>query len=226
MRVLKLKLILLFVTVIFILCLPLQSSAESRRQSFSFSLFGEILSNTALGTLRPLPITADVPEIEKRLENKGISFGLSLGYLILNRVEIQGRLTFGRSEIIDDVGIGLAGIPLGKTKVSDAKNFSYSGNIFYYLLLKTISPFLSAGVGGVTLNTSELGSSTKLFFDFGTGMRFKVTEHLAVFLELKDYLSFFNYPEDFDVFFVAIYDPEFSKSQHRLGALFRLSFTL
>jgi hypothetical protein len=36
-------------------------------------------------------------------------------------------------------------------------------------------------------------------------------------VEFKDYLSFFDYPKDFDVAYVAIYTPDFKKSQHRLG---------
>jgi hypothetical protein len=226
MKEMKRKNTILFSVFVLLFCLVVPSSAQPRPQSFSLILSGGMLSGMTFGKLNPLPNTADVPEITVLLENKGLSFGLSLGYLITDRLEIQAELSCGRSEIVDDVGIGLAGIPLGKTKISDAKNFTYSGNIFYYFLLKRMSLFLTAGVGAVTLKTSELGSSTKLYLDFGAGMRLSLSKHVSAFLDLKDHLSFFNYPRDFDVFFVAIYDPEFSKNQQRLGIRFSLSYTI
>ena len=222
----KRKVTILFSAFVLLFCFVVPSSAQSRSQSFSLILSGGVLSDMTFGKLNPLPNTADVPEISVLLENKCPSFGLSLGYLITERIEFQGTITYGRSEIFDDVGIGFAGIPLGKAKISDAKNFTYSGNILYYFLLRRISLFLTGGVGAVTLKTSELGSSTKLFLDFGAGMRLSLTKHVSAFLDLKDHLSFFNYPRDFDVFFVAIYDPEFSKNQHRLGIRFSLSYSI
>ena len=109
--------------------------AQSRRRPFSLSLSGGYLSHTTLGKFHPLPNTADVPEIIVSLENIGASFGLSLGYEINDRFELQGTFTYGRSEIVNDAGIGLAGIPLGKTKVSNVDNFAYSGNILFHFPL-------------------------------------------------------------------------------------------
>lgn len=226
MREMKRKNTILFSAFVLLFCCVIPSSAQSASQSFSLILSGGLLSDMTFGKLNPLPNTADVPEITVLLENRCPSFGLSLGYLITERIEFQGTVTYGRSEIIDDVGIGLAGIPLGKIKISDVKNITCGGNLLYYFFLRRISLFLTGGVGAVTLMTSELGSSTKLFLDFGAGIRLNLTKHVSAFLDLKDHLSFFNYPRDFDVFFVAIYDPEFSKSQHRPGICLSLAYTI
>jgi hypothetical protein len=177
------------------------------------------------GMLNPLPSTADVPEIIVSLENKGVSLGLALGYSIKGRIEIQGSFHYNRSEIIKEVGIGFAGVPLGKTKVSDTKCFYYSGNILFYLLPNWTSPFVTIGLGAVTLRPTKLRSKTTLILNFGAGIRFRLSRHLSTSLNIIDYISFYNYPEDFEVFFPAIYSLDFKKSQHRLGIHASLSYS-
>ena len=221
----KSKIHIFFTVFSFLFCLPVLSLAQSQSQSFSLTLSGGFLFNMTFGRLNPLPNTADVPEIIVSLENKGASFGLNLGYLITDRIELQGTFNYSRSEIINEVGIGLAGIPLGKTKVSDTKSLYYSGNILFYFLLNRTSLFVTVGLGAATLRPTKLRSRTKLFLNFGAGIRFKLSRHLSTFLEIKDYMSFFNYPKDFKVFFPAIYSPDFKKSQHRLGIHASLSYT-
>jgi len=215
-----------FMVLILLSCLISPPSAFSQSKSFSLILSGGVLTDLTFGKLLPLPNTADVPEITVLLESKSPVLGLGLGYQMNDRLELRANLSYNRAEIVDDVGIGFAGIPLGKTKVDDADCLQYTGNIIYYFFLQRLSLFLIGGAGGITLNTSELGSSTKLFLEFGAGMRFKIARKLSAFLDFKDQMSFFNYPEDFDVFFVAIYDPDFSKYQHRLGVRFSLSYRL
>ncbi len=183
------------------------------------------MSNTTFGKLNPLPNTADVPEVTVTLENLGASFGLSLGYRLTERFELQGTFAYNRSEIINDVGIGLAGIPLGKTKISNAKSLYYSGNILYHFLINRISPFFTAGLGAVTLKADKLRSRTKLFINFGAGVKFILNRKLSLFLEVKDNVSFFDYLKDFDVAFAAIYAPDFKKTQHRLGINSGLSYS-
>jgi len=221
----KSKILGFFTAFNLLFCLAVPTLAQPRSQSFSLTLSGGLLFNTTFGRLDPLPNTADVPEIIVALENKGASFGLNLGYLITDRIELQGSFYYNRSEIINEVGIGLAGIPLGKTKVSDVKSLYYSGNILFYFPLNRTSPFVSVGLGAVTLRPTELRSKTRLFLNFGAGIRFKLARHLSSFLEVKDFMSFFNYPKDFQVLYPAIYSPDFQKSQHRLGIQASLSYT-
>lgn len=197
------------------LSVPLLAQPQSR--SFSLTLSSGFLFNTTFGRLNPLPNTADVPEIIISLEDKGASFGLGLGYMITDRIELRGIFNYNRAEIMNEVGIGVGGIPLGKTKVSDAKCFYYSGNILFYFSLNRTSTFVTVGLGAASLRPTVFRSRTKLFLNFGAGIRFKLSQHLSTFLEIKDYVSLFNYPKDFEVFFSDIYSPDFNKSQHRLG---------
>ncbi len=206
-------------------CLAVPSLAQPRFQSFSLTLSGGLLSNMTFGKLNPLPNTADVPEIIVSLENKGASFGLALGYSIKDQIELQGSFSYNSSEIINEIGIGLAGTPLGKNKVSDTTCFYYGGNIIFYFSLNRTSPFVTVGLGAVTMRPTELRSKTKFFLNFGAGIRFKLVRQLSTFLEIKDYISFFNYPNDFEIFFPAIYTPNFKKSQHRLGIHASLSYS-
>lgn len=220
----KSKIIITLFSMISLIHLASPVLANSRQRPFSLSLTGGFLSHTTLGKFNPLPNTADVPEITVTLENIGVSFGLSFGYEINERFELQGTFTYGRSEIINDVGIGLAGIPLGKTKVSNANNLSFSGNILFYFPLNRISPFFTAGLGAIILKPDKFRSSTKLLFNFGVGVKFRFNYYLSAFVDLKDYVSFFNYPKDFDVVYVAIYTPDFKTSQHRIGIGIGLSY--
>lgn len=205
--------------------LVIPSAAQPRSQSFSLSISGGFVFDSTFGRLVPLPNTADVPEIIVSLEDKGASFGLNFGYLITEHVELRGSFNTSRSEIIEDVGVGLAGIPLGKNKVSDARSFYYSGNILFYFPVKRTSPYVTVGLGAVTLRPEKLRSRTKLLLNFGAGMRYSVSRHFSAFVEIKDHMSFFDYLEDFQLLYPAIYSPDFKKSQHRLGIHAGLSYT-
>lgn len=199
--------------------------AVPRQHPFSLSLRGGYLWNTTFGRLIPLPNTADVPEITVSFDNIGASFGLSLGYALSERFELQGSFTYARSEIIEDMGIGLAGIPLGKSKVADAHNLTYNANVFFYLTPTRVAPFVTAGLGVISLKPDKLPSSTKLFLNYGVGVRIGLSRNLSVFGDLKDHVSFFNYLRDFDVTYIAIYSPDFKKVQHRMGISFGLNYS-
>lgn len=225
MRPIKLKIIITLCFMASFIHLASPALAHSRQHPFSLSITGGFLSRTTLGKFNPLPNTADVPEIMVSLENIGTSFGLSLGYEISDRFELLGTFTYGRSEIINNVGIGLAGIPLGKTKVSNANNLTYSGNVLVNFPLNRISPYLTAGLGAITLKPDKLRSSTKLLVIFGAGVKLSFNRYLSAFIDLKDHVIFFNYLKDFDVLYAAIYTPDLKKSQHRIGIRFGLSYT-
>lgn len=213
--------------ILFLLILSINAiTAPSRNQSKSISLtpFISIHSGYKFGNLNPLPNTADVPEIEVLLENKGVSVGMSLGYFVTDHVEFQGTFIYKQASIMNDIGIGLAGIPLGKIKVSDAKAYSYSGNILYHFPFGKNSLYLTAGIGAATLSPEQLKNKTKLLLNFGTGIKAKISKRLHAVLDVRDYVSFFNYAEDFNLVYIAIYSPDFRKSQHNLGIHAGLSY--
>lgn len=215
------------ILILLILLLPIMAIAAPRQhQSKSISLTPFIGFHTGykFGKLIPLPNTSDVPEIEVLLENRGVVVGMSLGYFLTKNFEFQGTFSYGLTKIMNDIGIGLAGIPLGKVKVSDAKMLFYSGNILYHIPFRKVSLYLTAGLGGITLRPDELNNRTKLLLNFGAGIKAKISEHIYPVLDIRDYVSFFNYAEDFNIAYIAIYNPDFKKSQHHFGIHVGLSY--
>ncbi len=213
--------------IFFILIVSINAiAAPLRNKSKSISLipFIGIHSGYKFGNLNPLPNTADVPEIEVLLENIKVKVGMSLGYFITDYVEFQGTFILKQASIMNDIGIGLAGTPLGKVKVSDAKAYSYSGNILYHFPFGKNSMYLTAGIGAATLSPEQLNNKTKLLLNFGTGIKAKISRRLHAVLDVRDYVSFFNYAEDFDLVYVAIYSADFRKSQHHFGIHMGLSY--
>ena len=225
MSSIKTKLLVLLCLVSFLCHLTPPALAGSRQRPFTLSLSGGYLWDTTFGRLVPLPNTADVPDITVSLENIGASFGLSFGYSLSERFELQGSFTYGRSEIIHDVGIGLAGIPLGRTKVADVNNLTYDANILFYLNPERISPYVTAGLGLISLQPDKLPSSTKLYFNYGAGVKIGLSQNLSLFGDVRDHVSSFDYLRDFDVTYIAIYSPDFKKTQHRIGIRLGLSYT-
>jgi hypothetical protein len=221
----KTKIFLILFLVISLGCFTSPAFAESRRRPFSLSLKGGYLSNTTFGKFIPLLNTADVPEITVSMENIGAFFGLSFGYTLNERFELRGSFTYGRSLIIHDKGIGLAGIPLGKTKVADAHNLTYNANILFYLTPTRVAPLITAGLGVISLKPDKLPSKTRLLLNYGVGIILRLSRNLSVSGELKDYVSFFDYPKDFELAYIAIYSPDFKKTQHRIGISLGLNYT-
>ena len=125
---------------------------------------------------------------------------------------------------MNDVGVGIGGFPLGKEKVSDTNIYSYSGNILYHIVLSPSSVYFTAGIGGMTLDPEIFNSKTRLILNFGAGVRVKINDRIFPVLEIKDYVSFFNYPEDFGLAYIALYTPEFKKSQHHIGIRIGVSY--
>ena len=204
--------------------LPADTQKESETRGFSIMPFVGYHSGYEFGKLLPLPNTADVPDITVQSKSRGVRVGFRLGYQITEHFELQGMFIYGLSEFQNDVGIGLAGVPLGIVKVSDSKSFSYSGNILYSVPIHCLSIYVTGGVGAITLKPDLLETKTKLLLNFGAGVTTNLVKHLRLFLEVRDYVSFFNFAQDFKMSYAAMYDQVFKKSQHQVGINFGLGY--
>ena len=123
------------------------------------------------------------------------------------------------------MGIGFAGIPLGKSKASDASSYSYVGRVLYYFCDSRISPYLSAGAGAMTFRTAEFGSKTRLLLNFGAGMRAKLSHSTQAFLDLRDNVTHFKFVQDFRYFIPMIYNTtDFKSVQHGFSIAAGLSY--
>ncbi len=213
------KAILLISLVLIIFSQNLHGKTQKEPETNSFYLmpFVGYHFGYEFGKLLPLPNTADVPEIKVQSKSKSIRIGFSLGYKISEHIELQGTFIYGISEFQNDVGIGLAGIPLGIVKIADVKSFSYSGNVLYSIPIHCLSVYVTGGLGVLTLKPDVLRTKTKLLLNFGSGIAINPVKHLRLFLDVRDYVSFFDFSQDFELFYIAIYDLEFNKSQHHVG---------
>ena len=179
-----------------------------------------------LGKLTPLPQTADVPDVKVLLESAGPELSFSFGYEFSPRVE--GHLYAGSvpTRVIDDVGIGLAGIPLGETKVTDALFWNFGLRILYGFGEGKLSPYLAAGFGASVLETRKIGTKTRPSVELAAGVKIRISDQLRADLEVRDAVSFFRYFDDFGIAYAMIYTAESQKVQHRLGARATLRYFL
>jgi hypothetical protein len=180
--------------------------------TFGFSLAAR------LGSLIPLPNTADVPDVKVGLEPTSPDAGLWLGYRIGKGFEIQAGAAIGRASIFDDVGIGFAGIPLGKRLSTHADVWSVGMRLLYVLGEGGIQPYLAAGFGLATMNAGELGRKTRPALEIGAGLKARLGDRLRAVFEVRDAMTFFRYFEDFPVAYIMIYTVETAGVQHRPGA--------
>ncbi len=204
--------------------LPGETREESKTKGFSLMPVVGYHFGYEFGKLLPLPNTADVPEITVQSKSKGVRIGFNLGYKINKHFELQGMFIYGKSEFQNDVGPGLAGVPMGIVKVSDVKSFYYNGNILYSIPIHSMSVYVTGGVGAVTLKPDVLKTSTKLLLNFGMGLSANLWKNHRLFLDVRDYVSFFDFPQDFGMFYAAIYDQVFKKSQHQVGIHFGIGY--
>jgi hypothetical protein len=204
--------------------LPGETREKSETKGFFLMPFVGYHSGYEFGKLIPLLNTADVPEITVQSKNKGVRIGFNLGYQITEHIELQGMFIYGLSEFQDDVGIGLAGVPQGIFKVADVKSFSYSGNVLYSVPIHCLSVYVTGGVGAVTLKPDVLKTSTKLLLNFGMGLSANLWKNHRLFLDVRDYVSFFDFAKDFGMFYATMYDQVFKKLQHQVGIHFGLGY--
>jgi len=200
------------------------NSAEAGAAAFTLTPLAGIQSTLRFGRLVPLPQTADVPGIKVLLEHKQPALGLSLGYRINGYLEFEGAALYDRTRIVNDVGIGFGGFPLGKFKVSDAVLYSLSGCLLFKFRPQGLSPYLGTGIGAAILDTEKIGSKTRLYFLVRAGIRAPLTDRLCLALDVRDSVTFFKYAGDFRVAFPLIYAFDFKETQHSAGAFLGLRY--
>ena len=197
---------------------------EGQEKRFYLTPIVGVQSDLRFGRLVPLPNTADVPEIKVLLEYKQPALGLSLGYRLNGHLDLEGTALFARSRIVNDVGIGIGGNPLGRVGVSDANFYSVSGCLLYNFRSEGYSPYLGAGAGAAILDTETIGSATRPQLLLRAGIKFPLTNRLGLVLDVRDSVTFLKYGEDFSIAFPMIYRFDFKKNQHSLGVSLGLRY--
>lgn len=198
--------------------------AAVREGRFSLTPLVGIQSGFRFGGLIPLPQTADVPDVRVLFEPRSPAWGVTLGWASGRHFEIRGTALYDRARITDDVGIGFAGVPLGKVKVSEAVLYSVGGSVIYHILPGGFSPYVFVGGGAALIDTEKIGSKTRPYASAGAGIRVRITNHLRGLLEALDRVTFFDFGRDFDCAYILIYRPDFKGIQHSAGFFLGLGY--
>jgi hypothetical protein len=185
---------------------------------FSVTPWIGAVQSARLGRLIPLPRTADVPDVSVQWEPQSPEVGLTIGYRLSRRLEVQAGASAGRTALFEDIGIGLAGIPLGRVKVSNAVSWTLGMRLLCGFGKGRFRPYLSAGFGVAGLDAGELGSRTRPAVDAGAGLIFRPPGHFQFVLDFRDNVSFFRYFEDLRIAYVMVYTTGTEAVQHRLSA--------
>lgn len=198
---------------------PSPSQAEESRPEGRFSLAGYIGTAQAaeMGRLHPIPQSADVPPVRFLLEPRIPEWGVRLGYVFSRRFRAELGIELGLGDIMEDVGIGFAGIPLGKNSMSRAALWTLSTRLLFQPVAGGTAPYVFAGGGIAVLDTEEMGSRTRPTVEFGAGLKFRLSGRWGIFLEVRDTISFFRFFEDFRILYAMIYTAETLGVQHRPG---------
>jgi hypothetical protein len=196
------------------------------RGEFSLALTAGSSTNLYLGRLVPLPGTADVPDVKVSLATESLAGGVQVGYSLGRRFELLAAASYGRAGVIHDVGIGLAGIPLGKSKFADAEAWTFGGGLRVGLGGARISPFLSFTGGVTSVHVAGAGTKIRPYLEGGAGLKVRLSGRLRLVLEAGPVVTFFRYFEDFQFAYVLIYRPESYDLQTSLRARLGLAFLL
>jgi OmpA-OmpF porin, OOP family len=97
--------------------------------------------------------------------------GMGLGYALTDRWHVEGSL----GAIFSDSDQG--GDTLGLL-------YRVEG-LYHFRRFDRFVPFLAAGVGGITYDYDEGGDDTYLLFDYGGGVKYSLTERIAVRGDLR-----------------------------------------
>jgi opacity protein-like surface antigen len=177
-----------------------------------------------LGSLVPLPQTADVPGIEVLLEPTEPEIGLTLGYRFGPRFDLQVGASRSGAGIYNDVGIGFAGIPLGKFLIAHTDVWTAEARLIYGFCGGIVEPYLAAGFGVTAMNAGNLGSKARPSLEVGAGIKARLADSLKMVFEVQDTVTFIRYFEDFRILYALVYSAQSQSAQHRIGARLGLEY--
>ncbi|MBM3310587.1 MAG: hypothetical protein FJY80_03655 [Candidatus Aminicenantes bacterium] len=193
---------------------------------FSLALTAGFSTNLYLGRLVPLAGTADVPDVRISLESGSPAGGVEFGCALGRRFELLAAASYGRAGVFHDIGIGLAGIPLGKSKFADAEAWTFGGGLRFSLGGTKISPLLFLSGGAAAVHVRGSGTKARPYFECGAGLKARLSRRLRLVFEAGPVVTFFRYFEDFRFAYILIYRPEFHNVQTSLKARLGLAFLL
>jgi len=149
----------------------------------------EDVTEPCLVCLSPLPAFIQTSTLDS-----GFLIGFKFGYYLNENVEVEGNFsvapnqdfTFESSIPCRDEPCPLIGDVIAPVTFfeKNAVAYSYSGNLVYNFNHKTVTPFVTAGIGGVSTDLQDEVHSD-FVFNFGGGTKFHF-KNVGVRFELND----------------------------------------
>jgi len=128
-------------------------------------------------------------EDDENLKDKPV-YGVRLGYGLSERFGIEGVFEYVNTRVDDRSEPTTDRPPFGSPDGS-VKNYLYHLDALYnFLPYKSFSPYVAAGVGGARFDPSDSDSSNRFLADFGGGVKYWVSDSLAIRADLRDKMTF------------------------------------
>ena len=105
------------------------------------------------------------------------AYGLGIGYNLSKKLSIEGAFNYIDTESKEDN--------------SDIDALLYNINALYHFTpYKKLLPYISAGIGAITLNYQDEGDDTDFTINYGAGLKYFLNESIALRGDIKRILSF------------------------------------
>ncbi len=188
MRCIVLLLVLLFSNSALQAQEPEKKSEITIYSGISF-LEVEDVTGPCLECLSPLPAL-----IQTRTLESGFLIGFKFGYYVNRNAEVEGNFSVAPDQDLtfeSSIFCLTEPCPLLRDNIAPviffekrAVSYTYNGNLVYNINGKTVTPFLTAGIGGVSTDLQEEVHSD-FVFNFGGGTKFHF-KNVGVRFELND----------------------------------------
>lgn len=143
------------------------------------SLGADTLENTT-----PCPghlCSGDTLHLKNTVSNSPL-FGFGVGYYFTKNLELEGNFAIAPSIQFRSRSNLIAPLPGFDVNVV---SYNYDGNLVYNFDWKGMTPFLTAGIGGITRD--GLSVHTDFTYNFGGGVKYYY-KNLGLRLEVKDHI--------------------------------------
>lgn len=105
------------------------------------------------------------------------AYGLGIGYNLNKKLSIEGVFNYVDTESEEDN--------------SDIDVLSYNiGALYHFTPYKKLLPYISAGIGAISLNYQDNGDDTDFTINYGAGLKYFLNESIALRGDIKRILSF------------------------------------
>jgi OOP family OmpA-OmpF porin len=128
-------------------------------------------------------------EHRENLKDKPV-YGLRLGYGFTDKMVVEGVFEYINTSVDDKGKLTSERPPFGSPDGS-VQNYLYHLDLVYgFLPYDRLNPYVAAGVGVAHFKPSEPDDSTRFSANFGGGLKYWISDHLALRADIRDMMTF------------------------------------